>query len=278
MALHRARDVAEDDERARPPDLAPPDPVEELAAGREVAPEHRPRGERSGRGGGARSGGSGAARGAGSSRSTSRSASRSSAAVIRSNSRWRRTSPALYASGATMSPSIVASSLELVADLVVGIAPAVVARAGRLRSSPASRLEPSSCLVLGDLASAAPSALGPAVGRERAGRGAATSGRRPRRRSRGRRAAGRRRPRPPRGPARDRRCRRASAPGRSRPPRRGRSAGRPRRSARPNPTASREQAPPVDLRRPARAQRTMAGIGRSRVARPGSAAGAASAR
>ena len=43
-------------------------------------------------------------------RSTSRSASRSSAGVIRSNSRWRRTSPCEYASGEMITPSIGASS------------------------------------------------------------------------------------------------------------------------------------------------------------------------
>ena len=41
MALHRARDVADDDELPRLPDLAAPDPFGQLA-GREVAPEHRP--------------------------------------------------------------------------------------------------------------------------------------------------------------------------------------------------------------------------------------------
>ncbi len=45
MALHRARDVAQDDDLARPLDRSPPDPFGELAARREVAPEHRPRGE-----------------------------------------------------------------------------------------------------------------------------------------------------------------------------------------------------------------------------------------
>ena len=45
VALHRAADVADDDERARLLDLAPPDPVQELAAGAEVAAEHRPRRE-----------------------------------------------------------------------------------------------------------------------------------------------------------------------------------------------------------------------------------------
>ena len=43
MALHRAGDVADDDERARLMDRPPPDPVEQLAAGPEVAPEHGPR-------------------------------------------------------------------------------------------------------------------------------------------------------------------------------------------------------------------------------------------
>ena len=45
VALHRARDVAEHDERPRPLDRAPPDPRHDLAAGPEVAPEHRPRRE-----------------------------------------------------------------------------------------------------------------------------------------------------------------------------------------------------------------------------------------
>ena len=45
VALHRARDVAQDDDLARPLDRPPPDPVGELAAGREVPPEHRPRRE-----------------------------------------------------------------------------------------------------------------------------------------------------------------------------------------------------------------------------------------
>ena len=45
VALHRAGDVAEDDERARLADRPPPDPRHELAAGPEVAPEHRPRRE-----------------------------------------------------------------------------------------------------------------------------------------------------------------------------------------------------------------------------------------
>ena len=63
-----------------------------------------------GRASGARSGASAGARGAGTSRSTRRSASRSSAGVIRSNSRWRRTSPCEYASGEMTTPSIGASS------------------------------------------------------------------------------------------------------------------------------------------------------------------------
>src|SRR4051812_47416187 len=41
MTLHRARDVADDHERPWPLDGPPPDPVEDLAAGRQVAPEHR---------------------------------------------------------------------------------------------------------------------------------------------------------------------------------------------------------------------------------------------
>ena len=45
MALHRARDVAQDDERARLADLPPPDPRQELAARAQVAAEHRPRRE-----------------------------------------------------------------------------------------------------------------------------------------------------------------------------------------------------------------------------------------
>ena len=45
VALHRARDVADDHERARPADRAPPDPLEDVAAGRQAAPEHRPRGD-----------------------------------------------------------------------------------------------------------------------------------------------------------------------------------------------------------------------------------------
>ncbi len=45
VALHRARDVAQHDQRARLADLPPPDPRHELAAGPEVAPEHRPRRE-----------------------------------------------------------------------------------------------------------------------------------------------------------------------------------------------------------------------------------------
>ena len=45
VALHRPRDVADDHERARLADRPPPDPVEELAARAEVAPEHRPRRE-----------------------------------------------------------------------------------------------------------------------------------------------------------------------------------------------------------------------------------------
>ncbi len=43
VALHRARDVAQDHERAWLADLASPDPRDELAAGPEVAPEHRAR-------------------------------------------------------------------------------------------------------------------------------------------------------------------------------------------------------------------------------------------
>ena len=47
MALHRARDVAQHHERARPLDLAPPDPGQDLATVAEVRPEHRPRREAS---------------------------------------------------------------------------------------------------------------------------------------------------------------------------------------------------------------------------------------
>ena len=43
VALHRAADVGDDDERARLADRSSPDPRHELAAGPEVAPEHRPR-------------------------------------------------------------------------------------------------------------------------------------------------------------------------------------------------------------------------------------------
>ena len=95
VALHRAGDVADDHERARPADGSPPDPVEDVATGRQAAPEHRPRGDDAGRGDGARCGACAAARGCGTSRSMSRSASRSSAAVIRSNWRWRSASEAL---------------------------------------------------------------------------------------------------------------------------------------------------------------------------------------
>ena len=45
VALHRARDVAQHDERAGLLDRPPPDPRQQLAAGAEVAPEHRPRRE-----------------------------------------------------------------------------------------------------------------------------------------------------------------------------------------------------------------------------------------
>ena len=43
MALHRARDVAQDDDRARPAALATPHPVQDLAARAGAAPEHHPR-------------------------------------------------------------------------------------------------------------------------------------------------------------------------------------------------------------------------------------------
>ncbi len=45
MALHRARDVADDDELARPPDGPSPDPVDHVAAGGQAAPEHHPGGD-----------------------------------------------------------------------------------------------------------------------------------------------------------------------------------------------------------------------------------------
>ena len=45
MALHGARDVAQDHERARLADRPPPDPFQELPAGPQVLPEHRPRRE-----------------------------------------------------------------------------------------------------------------------------------------------------------------------------------------------------------------------------------------
>ena len=43
LAFHRAADVAQDDDLARPSRRPAPDPVEGLAAVRQVAPEHRPR-------------------------------------------------------------------------------------------------------------------------------------------------------------------------------------------------------------------------------------------
>jgi hypothetical protein len=45
MALHRAADVAQDDDGSWPADGPPPLPVDELAAGAEIAAEHRSRGE-----------------------------------------------------------------------------------------------------------------------------------------------------------------------------------------------------------------------------------------
>src|SRR5215210_2799092 len=45
MALHRAGDVAENDDLAGSLGRPSPDPLRELAAGRDVPAEHRPRGE-----------------------------------------------------------------------------------------------------------------------------------------------------------------------------------------------------------------------------------------
>jgi hypothetical protein len=42
VALHRSRDVTQDDDRARAPAATPPDPLDEVAAGAEVAPKHGP--------------------------------------------------------------------------------------------------------------------------------------------------------------------------------------------------------------------------------------------
>ena len=43
MTLHRSRDVTQDDDRARALEATPPDPVDEVPAGTEVASVHGPR-------------------------------------------------------------------------------------------------------------------------------------------------------------------------------------------------------------------------------------------
>ena len=159
------------------------------------------------------------------SRSTSRSASRSSAGVIRSNSRWRSTSPARVGIGG----DDYALDLGLLGGVVVagrGDRDALFVGA-RLRALVAGlRLGLAGGFVTLVLLARTLERRGrPVAGG--AGCAGATSDRTPRRRCRGRHDAGRTRPPPPPGPARARPCRPASAPGRSRRPPPGRCGGRP---------------------------------------------------
>ena len=252
MALHRARDVAQDDEPARPIDGPAPQPGREVAAGGEVPPEHwrgamrRPWGwsscrrvRRSSR--------------RGVSRSTSRSASRSSALVIRSKSRWRITSLAEYASGDTVTPSISRAVIGIGRDLCperrrFGTAAPPTPAPRRPRPARPPRAE----------RRAARARWGPSAG---SAAGGASSDRTRGRRPRGRRAAGRRRPR--RASRTVGRWPRSMIPSaRAKSISDARSIWSPdRRSARPNPTAS------ASSRRPS----TASPVGARRIAgSPGS--------
>ena len=95
MALHRAGDVADDDERARLLDRPAPDPRHELAAGARGCAGTSPAGRAGGRASGARSDGSAAAPAAGSARrrgARRRAARRASSGRTRGGAASRRAS------------------------------------------------------------------------------------------------------------------------------------------------------------------------------------------
>ena len=225
MALHRARDVAQHDERARLADLAPPDPRDELAARPEVAPEHRPRREPP------------AVR-------MELVAARPAAlepgheevdqALGLAQLGRRHPVELAMAQDLALRIGIGRDDDALDRGLVVALAPVGGDRdavlIGRHLATFLARLgrAPARDVGLVRARVVARQRRGREVAREPARRDGATSGRRPRRRRRGRHAGGRRSRRRPRGPARDRRCRPGSGPGRSRPRRRGRSRAAPR--------------------------------------------------
>ena len=141
----------------------------------------------------------------GSSRSISRSASRSSAAVIRSNWRWRSASRGAVGALADDDRAVVGRGVVRPELL---LRPIGMPSRGRLAVAPVVAGLGLGGPVLGLVG------LGGRGGRVRVGRqaerrGRARTGRRPRRRPRGRRAGGRTPPRRPSGPARGRRGRRA---------------------------------------------------------------------
>ena len=227
VALHRARDVAQDDERARLADLAPPDPRHELAAGPEVAPEHRPGRQPA------------AVR-------VELVAARPAALEARHQQVHQ---PLRLAQLGRGHPVELAVAQDLALRVGVGrdddaldrrFVVGVLVRSARDRACRARpgrssarcstglrRRRRRDLLLVGGRPRRGAAVDGGKSLRTRV-RAAATSGRTRRRRSAGRRGGGRRWRRRPRGPARGRRCRPGSAPGRSRPRRRGRSAVAPR--------------------------------------------------
>ncbi len=224
VALHRPGDVAQDDDLARPLHGPPPDPLGELAAGREVAPEHRPRGEQP---------------------AVVMELVAAGPAQLEARheqvdeplrvAQLGRRHPVEVAVAERFGRAVRIGCRDVAVD--VGLVDRLVAARHRQRDAVDGALLAGARVVVVRatcprlprrpvaLPRAAPRAADPPPAG--ACRAAATSDRRRGRRPRDRRGAGRRPRRPRRGPSRDGRDRRASAPARSRPRRPGRSTGRP---------------------------------------------------
>ena len=227
VALHRSRDVAQDDERARLLDRAPPDPRHELAARPEVAPEHRPRRQPAA-----------VAVEFVAARPASLQARDEQVHEALGLAKLGGRHPVEFTVAQDLALRVRVGRDDDAFDrrlLVVGLVAlgrdrdAPLLRAGRLGLVAGLGLGGAG-LVRGELVRVVlpvAEAAAPGSPPRPASRAAATIGRTPCRRSPGRRAAGRRSPHRPRGPARGRRCRRASGPARSRPRRRDRWTGAP---------------------------------------------------